>query len=51
MLIVLIYVDDILLTGNDSQLITHLISTLHSQFALKDLGDLHLFLGIGAHQT
>ena len=40
MLIILIYVDDILLIGTNSQLIAHLISTVHSQFALKDLGDL-----------
>ena len=51
MLIFLIYVDDIVLTGIDSQLINHLISTLHSLFAHKDLGDLHFFLGIGAYQT
>ena len=30
MLVVFIYVDDILLTGTDSQLIVNLISTLHS---------------------
>lgn len=47
--IVLIYVDDILLTRTNSQLITNPISTLHSQSTLKDLGDLYFFLGIEAH--
>lgn len=51
MLIVLIYVDDILLTGSDSSVIKRLISELHNQFALKDLGPLQFFLGIEAHRT
>ena len=46
MLIVLIYVDDILVTRNHDPLITDLISSLHSQFSLKDLGALSYFLGI-----
>ena len=43
MLIVLIYVDNKLLIGTNPQLIAHLIFTLHSHFALKDLRDLHFF--------
>ena len=42
----LIYVDDILITGNDSVSISIIKKFLHSQFRLKDLGDLKYFLGI-----
>jgi hypothetical protein len=42
----LIYVDDILITGNDLETIAALKTFLHSQFRLKDLGDLKYFLGI-----
>lgn len=48
---ILIYVDDILVTSNDPSSISRLISTLHSEFALKDLGSLHYFLGIEAVST
>lgn len=41
--IVLVYVDDIIVTGSDSTLVTSLIA---SHFSLKDLGPLHFFLGI-----
>lgn len=43
---VLVYVDDILVTGSSSDLVAHIISQLSSSFALKDLGSLHYFLGI-----
>jgi hypothetical protein len=42
----LIYVDDIIVTGSSSEVVTSLLSDLRSDFALKDLGDLHYFLGI-----
>ncbi|KAL5741828.1 hypothetical protein ACOSP7_028560 [Xanthoceras sorbifolium] len=42
----LIYVDDILITGNNSVSIAAIKKFLHSQFRLKDLGDLKYFLGI-----
>lgn len=45
-LVVLVYVDDILVTGLDPSLITNLLATLKFWFDLKDLGDLHYFLGI-----
>lgn len=45
---ILIYVDDIIITSNYPPQIKQLISTLHSEFALKDLGPLHYFLGIEA---
>ncbi|KAF7842167.1 Retrovirus-related Pol polyprotein from transposon TNT 1-94 [Senna tora] len=50
-LLVLVYVDDIIVTGSSSAATHDLISTLHSKFALKDLGPLHYFLGIQATST
>nr|CAN68364.1 hypothetical protein VITISV_021899 [Vitis vinifera] len=46
MLVVLVYVDDIIVTGSSSLLIEQLISSLNSCFALKDLSPLNFFLGI-----
>ena len=45
-LIVLVYVDDIIVTGSSPVLIQQLIHKLHSLFALRDLGQLSYFLGI-----
>ncbi|KAJ0581064.1 putative RNA-directed DNA polymerase [Helianthus annuus] len=42
----LIYVDDIIITGNNDQTVSHIIQRLSSMFAIKDLGPLHYFLGI-----
>lgn len=47
-LYVLVYVDDIIVTGNNSCEIHTLIRTLNSQFALKHLRTLSYFLGIEA---
>ncbi|KAI0523320.1 hypothetical protein KFK09_005715 [Dendrobium nobile] len=46
----LIYVDDILITGNNSAAITALLAKLHSQFSLKQSNQLSLFLGIKISQ-
>ncbi|KAK3002667.1 hypothetical protein RJ639_019973 [Escallonia herrerae] len=43
---ILIYVDDILLTGNDLQEIERLKKFLLKRFRIKNLGDLKYFLGI-----
>ena len=43
---VLIYVDDIIVTSSSDEAVTGLLKDLNSEFALKDLGDLHYFLGI-----
>ena len=43
---VLIYVDDIIVTSSSDEAITGLLKDLSANFALKDLGDLHYFLGI-----
>ncbi|PKU86287.1 Retrovirus-related Pol polyprotein from transposon TNT 1-94 [Dendrobium catenatum] len=42
----LIYVDDILITGNNPAALAELLSKLHDQFALKQLNQLSLSLGI-----
>jgi hypothetical protein len=42
----LIYVDDIILVSSSTEAITTLMKDLKECFALKDLGDLHYFLGI-----
>ena len=46
MVIVLVYVDDLLITGNDHQLILETKTMLKDTFKIKDLGDLRYFLGI-----
>ena len=50
-LFVLIYVDDIIITGNSDEKIRGLINTLSARFSLKDLGDLSYFLGIEVLRT
>lgn len=43
---ILVYVDDILVTGSNDASITKLITVLSSKFAMKDPGSLSYFLGI-----
>ena len=50
LLLVLVYVDDILITGEDSKLILKLITDLDSPFSLKTLGSVTYFLGIEAYR-
>lgn len=49
--IVLVHVDDLIVTVSDSKYIQHLISLLNTKFSLKDLDDLHFFLGIKVKRT
>ncbi|XP_062088714.1 uncharacterized mitochondrial protein AtMg00810-like [Humulus lupulus] len=51
MLIVLIYVDDIIITGSTSAVISYLIGYLRTKFAVKNLGSLHYFLGLQVSRT
>ena len=50
-LVLLLYVDDIILTGENPQLLSSFISTLGKEFDMTDLGDLHYFLGIAASRS
>jgi hypothetical protein len=47
----LIYVDDIIVIGNNKHSIARLIQALQADFALKDLGPFHFFLGVQAYTT
>uniref|UniRef100_A0A2N9H210 Uncharacterized protein n=1 Tax=Fagus sylvatica TaxID=28930 RepID=A0A2N9H210_FAGSY len=42
----LLYVDDIIITGNNSSAVSNIISQLSTAFELKDLGPLRYFLGL-----
>lgn len=44
--VVLVYVDDLLLAGNNRQEIEHLKKMLSNTFKMKDLGDVRYFLGL-----
>ena len=47
----LLYVDDNILTRNNSSLLACFTCKLHSEFATKDLGSLSYFLGLEATPT
>ncbi|GKB31322.1 ribonuclease H-like domain-containing protein [Tanacetum coccineum] len=47
----LLYVDDIILTASSTSLPQRIISILHAEFAIADLGPLNYFLGISATRT
>ena len=44
--LLIMYVDDIVITGSDSKCILSLKYFLHNQFHIKDLGMLKYFLGV-----
>jgi histone deacetylase 1/2 len=47
----LLYVDDIVLTASSTGLLQRIIASLAGEFAMKDLGPLHFFLGIQVTRT
>ncbi|GJU86721.1 ribonuclease H-like domain-containing protein [Tanacetum coccineum] len=47
----LLYVDDIILTASSTGLLQHIISSLHIEFSMTDLGPPNYFLGISATRT
>jgi hypothetical protein len=48
---ILVYVDDIIMTSSKSHAVIALLQNLGSDFALKDLGDLHYFFGIEVNKV
>ncbi|XP_047253588.1 uncharacterized mitochondrial protein AtMg00810-like [Capsicum annuum] len=46
MVVILVYVDDFSITGDNITMINKAKATLHQEFKLKDLGKLKYFLGI-----
>jgi hypothetical protein len=48
---VLVYVDDIIIASSTPSATSALLSDLNKEFALKDLGDLHYFLGIEVNKV
>lgn len=48
---VLVYMDDIVITGSSVDEINCFVQMLHNQFALKNMGELHYFLGIEVSQS
>ncbi|KAG8483654.1 hypothetical protein CXB51_023307 [Gossypium anomalum] len=49
--LLMVYVDDIVITGSSTEEIDRVVHQLHSKFALKDMGQLHFFLGIEVQHT
>ncbi|GJY73209.1 ribonuclease H-like domain-containing protein [Tanacetum coccineum] len=47
----LLYVDDIILIASSSAFLQRIIASLHSEFAMTDLGSLNYFLGISAQRS
>eukprot|EP00253_Pinus_taeda_P011636 PITA_11636 len=51
LIILVLYVDDLILTGSDPNLINHVKSSLRKKFEMIDLGHLHYFLGLQVFQS
>lgn len=49
--VILVYVDDLLISGNCLESINSLKHMLSSVFHMKDLGNLHYFLGLEVHRS
>ena len=50
-IVLLVYVDDIIITGSDSCAVGDVITALTTKFDVKDLGCLHYFLGVQVTAT
>eukprot|EP00253_Pinus_taeda_P003946 PITA_03946 len=51
LIILVLYVDDLILTGSDPNLINHVKSSLKKKFEMTDLGHLYYFLGLQVLQS
>lgn len=50
-IILLLNVDDMLVRGSFAVMVVHFLDLLKSEFAIKDLGDVHYFLGVEIKAT
>ena len=50
-LLLVLYVDDLIITGSTSFIIDSVKTSLQDRFSMTDLGLLHYFLGIEIHQS
>jgi hypothetical protein len=51
LIILVLYVDDLILTSSDSKLLNHVKTNLKKKFEMTDIGFLHYFLGLQVLQT
>jgi hypothetical protein len=51
LIILVLYVDDLILTGSDSKILNHVKTSLKNKFEMTNLGFLHYFLGLQVLQT
>lgn len=51
LIFILIYVDDIILTGNSNSFCSSIVHKLAGYFPIKDLGPVHYFLGLEVKRT
>eukprot|EP00253_Pinus_taeda_P029809 PITA_29809 len=51
LIILVLYVDDLILTGSDPNLINHVKSSLKKKFEMTDLGHMHYFLSLQVLQS
>jgi len=49
--LLLLYVDDIVITGSDNASIQRLKERLQTSFHMKDIGNMHYFFGLEVHST
>jgi hypothetical protein len=51
MIILVLYVDDIILTSSDPKILNHFKTNLKKKFEMTDLGYFHYFLGLQVLQN
>jgi hypothetical protein len=51
LIILILYVDDLILTSSDPKLLNHVKTSLNKRFEMTDLGFLHYFLSLQVLQT
>ena len=49
--VLVLYIDDLIITGNDLLLVEQIKAALCQRFEMADLGTLHFFLGLEIQQT